>query len=162
MIKNYKIRCYDVLGKKYLFDSQKLKFRPSVYGLLIEKGKVLLSKQWDGYDFPGGGIEISETVEQALIREFNEETGLKIRPVKLIDVSSSFFVGRIQKGPFNSILIYYLVKKISGRLSIDNATKLEKLYIGRPEWVEIKKINQVKFYNSVNNTELIKKALNSK
>jgi 8-oxo-dGTP pyrophosphatase MutT (NUDIX family) len=33
----------------------------------------------DGYDFPGGGVEIEETVEEALIREFVEETGIKVK-----------------------------------------------------------------------------------
>jgi len=58
--------------------------------------------------------------------------------------------------------ILALVKKIGGRLSINYATKLEKQYIGMPKWVEVKKINQVKFYNSINNVELIKKVLNRK
>ena len=115
MLSNEKITCHNSAGKKYLFDASKLKFRPSVYGILIERGAILLSRQWDGYDLPGGGIKINETIEQALKREFFEETGLKIKPVKLVHVQSSFFVGRIKKGPFNSILVYYLVKMTGGK-----------------------------------------------
>ncbi len=78
------INCYDITGKRYVFPVNKLKFRPSVYGILIEKDKVLLSKQWDGYDFPGGGIKIDEKVNQALIREFKEETGIDIQVKKFL------------------------------------------------------------------------------
>ncbi len=43
--------------------AEKLQFRPSVYGIIFneDKSKVLLSKQWDGYDFPGGGKELFST-----------------------------------------------------------------------------------------------------
>lgn len=34
--------------------------------------------------FPGGGIEVDETEEQALVREFREELGAAIRPVGCI------------------------------------------------------------------------------
>jgi 8-oxo-dGTP pyrophosphatase MutT (NUDIX family) len=34
------------------------------------------------YCFPGGGIEEGETEEQALVREFREEVGMSLRPVR--------------------------------------------------------------------------------
>jgi 8-oxo-dGTP diphosphatase len=34
------------------------------------------------YCFPGGGIEGSESEEEALLREFREEVGLALRPVR--------------------------------------------------------------------------------
>lgn len=61
-----KVICRDHEEKLYEVGVDKLKFRPSVYGILIEDGKVLLSRQWEGYDFPGGGIELGETVEEVL------------------------------------------------------------------------------------------------
>ena len=68
------IKCRNVHGKESDAPIDKFKFRPSVYGVLIEDDKILLSRQWDGYDFPGGGIELDETIEEALRREFIEET----------------------------------------------------------------------------------------
>ena len=50
-----KVVCHDINGKLYKLNANRLTFRPSIYGILIKKNKVLLSKQWDGYDFPGGG-----------------------------------------------------------------------------------------------------------
>lgn len=71
-MKKQKIICNDPFGNKREVEPDKLIFRPSVYGVLIEDGKVLLIQQWDGHDFPGGGVEIHETLRQALKREFLE------------------------------------------------------------------------------------------
>ena len=75
------IICHDISDREYAVSPDKFIFRPSVYGVLIEDGKILLSRQWDGYDFPGGGMNIDETLEEALLREFWEETGLRVRPL---------------------------------------------------------------------------------
>jgi 8-oxo-dGTP pyrophosphatase MutT (NUDIX family) len=148
--------CHDIYGKLYKVPAKKLIFRPSVYGILIKKNKVLLSKQWDGYDFPGGGAELHETIEQTLKREFWEETGLKIMPIKLLHAQSSFFYADLVKKFWNCQLFYFSVKKLSGKLSKKNFDKYEKKYAGLAEWIDLKKINKIKFYNSLGNKSSLK------
>ena len=157
-----KVVCYDIDGRLYKVDSKKLAFRPSIYGILIEKNKILLSRQWDGYDFPGGGAELHETVTDTLKREFWEETGLEVRPGKIIHTGNAFWYFTMRKRYYNCQLSYFLVKKIGGKLSKDNLDEYEKTYADIAEWIDIKNINKIKFYNSLGNqgsVKLIKKAL---
>jgi len=57
------------------------------YGVLVRDGAVLLVKKMRGpyegsLDLPGGGIEHGEHPEDAVRREFWEETGLLVRTVR--------------------------------------------------------------------------------
>ena len=154
--------CHDINNKLYKVDAKKLIFRPSIYGILIEKNKVLLSKQWDGYDFPGGGAELHETINEALKREFWEETGLKVKPGKIIYAGSSFYYSIMRKQYWNCQLIFFLVKKTGGKLSKANFDEFEKKYVDMAEWIDLKKLGKIKFYNSLgdkNSVKIIKDAL---
>jgi len=51
--------------------------------LLIRRGKAPLLGRWS---IPGGTVESGETLEQALVREMAEETGLDVAPVQLLTV----------------------------------------------------------------------------
>lgn len=153
--------CHDINGKLYKVDAKKLVFRPSIYGILIEKNKVLLSKQRDGYDFPGGGAELHETITDTLKREFWEETGFKVKPVKIIYVGSSFFYPLSRnsdknKTYWNCQLFYFSVKKISGKLSKANFDGYEKKYADLAEWINIRQLGRLKFYNQLGNQDSIK------
>ncbi|MFH1256205.1 MAG: NUDIX hydrolase [Candidatus Diapherotrites archaeon] len=61
--------------------------------ILIGKKIVLTKRAVDPYNgcwvLPGGRIEMNETVEQACMREAKEETGLKVKIVKMTGVYSS-------------------------------------------------------------------------
>jgi len=153
------ILCHDIDGKLHSVNANKLIFRPSVYGLLIDRRRILLLNQKSGYDFPGGGMEIFETIDQTLQREFWEETGIKIKKTRLIDCASSFFYSDYLKQYFNAILIYYLCKKIGGRLSRNNFDDREKKYALGPQWIELKNITKINFANPINSFKLINQAI---
>lgn len=165
-MENKKITCHDVFGNKVEVGSDKLTFRPSVYGILIENNKILLSRQWDGYDFPGGGMEVDETIDECLKREFFEETGVKVDPVDIVHCESSFFHPSHSKKNknkyWNCQLFFYLVKKIGGEVSKDNLDSEELGYADMPEWIGVDDVGDLKFINSVNSPSIIKKALKYK
>lgn len=56
-------------------------------GLLLRGGRIYIQKRrpgdvWPGlWEFPGGVLEAGETPDQALVREFAEETDLAVRPL---------------------------------------------------------------------------------
>lgn len=59
------------------------------YGLLVHEGSVLLIKKARGpytgtLDLPGGGIEFGESPVQAVVREFDEETGLAVQVTRVL------------------------------------------------------------------------------
>lgn len=71
-----------VMDKKD-YDSAAIVFsRPSVRGIIVNAGKVLLihSTKYDYYKFPGGGPEGGEDHKTALIREVREESGYIVKP----------------------------------------------------------------------------------
>lgn len=51
--------------------------------LLIERGKEPLKGYWS---IPGGAVETGEKLEDALIREVKEETGLTVTVEKLVEI----------------------------------------------------------------------------
>ena len=157
-----KIDCHNKDGKIITVDASKLIFRPSIYGIIIKGDKILLSKQWGGYDFPGGGINKGETQEEALNREVKEETGLDVQVGKLVDCFDSFFRPYFLDEFWHCHLLYYICKNPKGKISKDNFDVYEKEYADLAEWIPLNKINQLKFYNNVDSVKLIKKALKMK
>ncbi|MBI9079910.1 MAG: A/G-specific adenine glycosylase [Pseudodesulfovibrio sp.] len=63
-------------------------------GVLVHDGRILIQKRrpgdvWPGlWEFPGGVIELGETPEQAVVREYMEEVALDVKPVSKITVIS--------------------------------------------------------------------------
>jgi ADP-ribose pyrophosphatase YjhB (NUDIX family) len=62
--------------------------------ILLEDNRMLLIKQYvtptRGWSMPGGHLEPQETIEQCLIREWKEETGLEVKIKELLYVTDRF------------------------------------------------------------------------
>jgi 8-oxo-dGTP diphosphatase len=69
--------------------------------LLMQRGTEPFRGTWV---LPGGIVEPGETVEQACVREVEEEVGLKVRVVRLIGVYST--PGRDPRGAFVSLAFH--------------------------------------------------------
>ncbi len=154
-----KVICADYLGNKFEVDARELIFRPSVYAVIIHEGKVLLSKMFgDGYDFPGGGIERGETIPQALIREVKEETGYDVEVGKLLSVETNFFKHTFDGKFYQTILLFYAARVMGGEISTAHFDENEKTYLNPAEWLALKDIHKLKFYNAMDNVKIIKEA----
>ena len=154
-----KVICRDIHGERQEVAVGDLAFRPSVYGVAIRDGKVLLVPQWDGYDFPGGGVDLGETLDEAFRREVFEETGLTVERGEILVCESDFFIHPASQKPYHCILSYYACRSIAGEISDKNFGEEEKQYTRKAEWVSLERIRELKFYHPVDSAVIISKAV---
>lgn len=78
--------------------------------LLIRRGKEPLRGRWV---VPGGTVELGETLEQALVREIEEETGLLVETGELLTVFDRIIreAGTVR---YHYVIVDYLCTYVSG------------------------------------------------
>jgi 8-oxo-dGTP diphosphatase len=78
--------------------------------LLIRRGKEPLLGRWV---VPGGTVELGERLEEALVREMEEETGLRVQPIEVLTVFD-----RIEREnglvSYHYVIVDYLCRWLSG------------------------------------------------
>jgi 8-oxo-dGTP diphosphatase len=98
--------------------------RPAVFGLVFHDAKLACVRVDRGegsyLDLPGGAIDGDESEEQALIREFVEETGMAVRPFVRLTEAAQFF-RKSDGSPVNNRGGFWIAEQ----LSLDPAAKVE-------------------------------------
>jgi mutator protein MutT len=89
-----------------------------VGGVLVHEGRVLLIRRgkeplYGRWVVPGGTVELGEPLDEALVREMREETGLEVEPLELLTVFD-----RIQRDGgqvlYHYVIVDYLCRWLSG------------------------------------------------
>lgn len=114
--------------------------RVAAYAVVVEDDRVLLTwfrgtdRAAPCWSLPGGGVELGESVEDAIVREVHEETGFAVelgRPLGTHSFSAPD--GPRPPRPYMSVRILYEGIVVGGELGtveVDGSTE-------RAEWVAI-------------------------
>ncbi len=101
-----------------------------------------------GYAIPGGHVGFGETSEDALVREFKEETGINIKVVRMLWAGEIFFPW--DDKDCHQICLYYLVEPAGGinePISRDTVDKVESYEAHLSfSWVEIDDFDGIEIY----------------
>ncbi|MFW8054116.1 NUDIX domain-containing protein [Vagococcus fluvialis] len=82
------------------------KFDVRACGILEDKGKILVSTEVDGTQtLSGGAVKLGETSEEAVVREFLEETNLHVKVDKLVAVVENLF--EFENAPYQQVIFVY-------------------------------------------------------
>lgn len=134
-----------------------------VGAVIICNGKILIEKRKSEpgsgkWSIPGGLVELGENIEETVVREVKEETGLEVEKPELIDVVNYITFDENDKIKYHFVMVDYFVKLKAGELKAsDDAAELK--------WVafdEVEKYDLTKTFRAfIRRNRLKLKKLNS-
>jgi len=97
-----------------------------VGGVIIENGRALLVRRGSEplrgeWSIPGGTLELGESLQEGVARELQEETGLTVRVLELIEVFDRIWSGNgahpkstAARPKYHYVIADYLCERVSG------------------------------------------------
>lgn len=140
------IPCPTLFGKIRDVPVESMSFRPAVYALILHKGQILLlrNRHTGKYVFPGGGLHIGERVEEALLREVREETGLVVTVGPLMHVADFCFYYDPSDEAWHCLGLIYHCPCFQGELQTHAGSDAEEAE--PPHWVSISALTPEDFH----------------
>jgi len=95
----------------------------AVSAAIFRNGRVLIVRRARPpahglYTLPGGGVELGETLEGAIIREVREETGLEIAPLALVGFREAIArddAGRVER---HFVILPFAARWVGGEIAL--------------------------------------------
>ncbi len=84
--------------------------------LLCLRNDPTIEKAHNNWELPGGKLEFGETLEQGVVREMKEETGLDVEVIKLIPYVGSQVWEKTDGSKVHAVFISYHCKAIGGEI----------------------------------------------
>jgi 8-oxo-dGTP pyrophosphatase MutT (NUDIX family) len=97
------------------------------------------------YSLPGGGVEIGESIEEALQREVREETGIEIEIVSFFRFEEQFFYYDPADVALHSFLFFYVCRPKTLEICKDN--EVDDDAVEMPRWIAIDRLENQHFHN---------------
>ena len=96
----------------------------AVSAAIFRDGRVLIVRRGRApakglYTLPGGGVELGETLEQAVIREIREETTLDIEPLELVGFRQAIArdaAGRVER---HFVILPFAARYLGGEVALN-------------------------------------------
>lgn len=136
------------MSKDWLFRGETYICDLRAAGVLVRDGRLLVQRERDGceYALPGGHVQISETTQEALVREYEEETGAKIVCGPLLWTEECFFAWNGRQT--HNISFYYQIALADGADIPDTGVFVphrdnERVVFG---WLPVEEIENVTIY----------------
>lgn len=113
-------------------------FNTRAVGVCVKSGKVFVSKlKGDKFwTFVGGKPNFGESTDDAVLREFEEEIGVKLKIDRLAAVIENFF--EFQEKDWHQYIFFYILKDEENALEIfDGERDIKDNAKGIYKWVDI-------------------------
>ena len=104
-------------------------------GIVFDKERILLQKRREqqAWGFPGGALELGESLVEAAQREILEETGFHVRIERLSGVYSKY-EEMYPNGDVAQPIVHFFVCRINkGQLTIDSDESLDVAFFERDQ-----------------------------
>jgi len=96
----------------------------------VERGKEPLKGYWS---LPGGVLEAGETLEEGVMREVREETGLEVQPLGVLEIFERIMRDSQGAPEYHYVLIDYICRVTGGTLAAADD-------VSRVAWVPRRKL----------------------
>ena len=101
--------------------------------LLVRRGSEPLKGKWS---LPGGMLEVGESLHQGVVREVEEETGLQVEPIELIELLDRIVRDNdpgSDRVRYHYVIADYLCRVVGGSLKAASDAEAVR-WVERSEW----------------------------
>ena len=112
------VACKDKFGKEHQIPKERLSFRIGVAGILQNDTSIFLIKhpRTNKWELPGGEVELGESLEDALGREYSEEPGMVIKDFQFLTYREDFYYIESQNAAYHSIRLFFTVNSANSKI----------------------------------------------